>query len=136
MSQTYSNSGSASLVTASSTHIEDPSLGVKKELTESGEVIITELGKSIKSLIKHSNNMLAICKAFAQHEVNVMQTDDMINQMNSLSKELNQQVNILSNSLKCLDSINYAVVDVNKTAHSFTTSNKNLSSPTSLTDSK
>ncbi|GAM25014.1 hypothetical protein SAMD00019534_081890 [Acytostelium subglobosum LB1] len=108
--------------------LEDPSINIKKELTENGEIIVTELGKSIKSLIKHSNvheNMITICKVFAQHELNVSQTEEMINQMNALSKELGNQINMLNTSLQTLDGFNSSIVDINRTAHSFTQKTNN-----------
>ncbi|EGG20981.1 hypothetical protein DFA_00850 [Cavenderia fasciculata] len=103
--------------------IEDPSIAIKKELTEEGEAIVSELGKAIRSLIKHSNvhdNLMTISKTFSAHELNVTQTDDMIHQMSSLSKELSSQINLLRGSFQALDGINNSVTEINQNALSFT----------------
>ncbi|KYR01499.1 hypothetical protein DLAC_01486 [Tieghemostelium lacteum] len=103
--------------------IDDPSMILKKELTEKGENIVTDMGRAIKALVKHSNvheNIMTIAKTFESHETNVTQTDEMIAQMSLLSKELNQQVKILQTSFQTLDTINKQVIDVNNLPHSYT----------------
>ncbi|KAF2069697.1 hypothetical protein CYY_008983 [Polysphondylium violaceum] len=101
--------------------IDDPSFTLKKELTEKGETIVNDLGKSVKSLVKNSNlheNIITIAKTFATHETNVLQTEEMIQQMSALSRELTSQVNLLHTSFQSLDGINTQVVNINKSAHS------------------
>ncbi|KAN0022233.1 hypothetical protein ACTFIU_004409 [Dictyostelium citrinum] len=98
----------------------DPASIKKKELTELGENIVNDLGKTVKSLVKNSNlhdNMLLISKSFAAHEGNISQTDEMIKQMQQLSQELMNQVKFLENSLQQIEPLNQKVTGITNSIH-------------------
>ncbi|KAK5582135.1 hypothetical protein RB653_003718 [Dictyostelium firmibasis] len=98
----------------------DPALLKKKDLTELGENIVNDLGKTVKSLVKNSNlheNMSIISKSFAAHEGNISQTDEMIKQMQQLSQELMNQVKFLQNSLQQIEPLNQKVNEITTSIH-------------------